>query len=101
VARLTGVGGRDSRRQAYRDVFTAPCQASHRTSAKPTTCRSYFVHIPKAVGGGVIEMRVFVGQGYRVYFTIRDAEIILLLCGGNKSSQQRDIEKAKNLRNQL
>lgn len=55
----------------------------------------------KAVGDGVIEMRVFVGQGYRVYFTIRDAEIILLLCGGNKSSQQRDIEKAKNLRNQL
>ncbi len=46
VARLTGVGGRESRRQAYMDVFTAPCQASHRTAAKPTTCRSHFVHVP-------------------------------------------------------
>ncbi|QCW81345.1 hypothetical protein EQU24_03085 [Methylotuvimicrobium buryatense] len=34
------------RRQAYMDVFTASCQASHRTAVKPTTCRSYFVHIP-------------------------------------------------------
>ncbi len=36
VARLTAVGGRDSRRQAYMDVFTASCQASHRTSTKLT-----------------------------------------------------------------
>ena len=49
VARLAGVGGRDSRRQAYTDVFTASCQASHRTSAKPANCRSYFVHIPKCL----------------------------------------------------
>ncbi|MBU2570601.1 MAG: hypothetical protein KJ725_11350 [Gammaproteobacteria bacterium] len=47
MARLTGVGGRESRRQAYMDVFTASCQASYRIAAKPTTCSSYFVHIPK------------------------------------------------------
>ncbi len=35
------------RRQAYMEVFTASCQASHRIAAKPTTCSSYFVHIPK------------------------------------------------------
>ena len=46
VARLIGVGGRDSRRQAYMDVFTASCQASYRTSTKLTVSGSYFVHIP-------------------------------------------------------
>jgi hypothetical protein len=49
VARLTGVGGRESRRQAYMEVFTASCQASRRTSTVPKTCRSKFVHIPKLV----------------------------------------------------
>jgi putative addiction module killer protein len=51
----------------------------------------------KPVGDGVSEMRIFVGQGYRLYFTIRNGEIIVLLCGGDKSTQQRDIKKAKEL----
>ncbi len=42
----------------------------------------------KSIGDGVSEMRIFVGQGYRLYFT---------LCGGDKSSQQRDIKTAKEL----
>ncbi|WLE99320.1 MAG: hypothetical protein QTN59_20945 [Candidatus Electrothrix communis] len=46
-------------------------------------------------------MRIFVGPGYRLYYVIRDGRIILLLCGGNKSTQDRDIRKAKGMVKQL
>ena len=55
----------------------------------------------KPVGQGVIEMRIFAGPGYRLYFTIRDGELIILLCGGNKSSQSRDITCAQRILNEL
>lgn len=51
----------------------------------------------KAVGDGVFELRVDYGPGYRVYYTQRGEEIILLLIGGDKSTQQSDIEKAKKI----
>lgn len=51
----------------------------------------------KPVGEGVCELRVDFGPGYRVYFGRRDNELILLLMGGDKSTQQRDIAKAKQL----
>lgn len=47
-----------------------------------------------SVGGGVLEMRVHVGPGYRVYFTQRGRSLYLLLCGGDKRSQERDIRQA-------
>ncbi len=49
------------------------------------------------VGDGLSEMRIHFGPGYRVYYANRGAELILLLCGGDKSSQQRDIDAAKKL----
>lgn len=51
----------------------------------------------KALGGGLHEVRVDHGPGYRVYFTYRGQAIILLLCGGDKSGQARDIERARML----
>ncbi len=51
----------------------------------------------KPVGQGVSELRVHYGPGYRVYFTRRGLTIILLLCGGDKSTQSKDIQIAKAL----
>lgn len=51
----------------------------------------------KALGEGVSELRVHYAKGYRVYFKEYGSKIILLLIGGDKSSQTRDIEKAKQL----
>lgn len=53
------------------------------------------------VGEGISEMRVHAGPGYRVYFTRRGQTVYLLLCGGDKSSQQKDIRRAKELLKQL
>jgi len=51
----------------------------------------------KAVGEGVSEMRIAVGAGYRAYFTMRGNTLIVLLCGGDKKTQHRDIKHAAKL----
>ena len=50
----------------------------------------------KTVGEGVLELRLFFGSGYRVYFAEIDNTVVLLLCGGDKGSQRRDIKTAQN-----
>lgn len=49
----------------------------------------------KPVGDGVSELRFTFGPGYRVYYTRRGDVVVILLCGGDKGSQGRDIERAK------
>jgi putative addiction module killer protein len=51
----------------------------------------------RPVGDGVSELRIHYGPGYRLYFVRRGAEIIVLLCGGDKPTQARDIKGAKAL----
>lgn len=51
----------------------------------------------KPIGEGVSEMRIDYGPGHRVYFVQRGAVLVLLLCGGDKKTQDRDIRFAKEL----
>lgn len=51
----------------------------------------------KTLGNGISEMRIDVGSGYRIYFTLRGKVIVILLVGGDKSSQETDIRRAKKL----
>ena len=55
----------------------------------------------KSVGGGVSELRLDFGKGFRLYFTRRGEMLVVLLCGGDKSTQKRDIAKAKRLAREL
>ncbi len=51
----------------------------------------------KPVGEGVSEMRINYGPGYRIYFTKQGSVVVILLCGGSKKTQAKDIKKAKDM----
>lgn len=53
------------------------------------------------VGDGVSELRVHYGPGYRLYIVSQGETVVVLLCGGDKSTQKRDIEKARKLAKEL
>jgi putative addiction module killer protein len=55
----------------------------------------------KPVGNGISEMRINYAKGYRVYFKEKDDKLVILLIGGDKSTQQSDIEKANKIWNKI
>lgn len=54
----------------------------------------------RSLGGGLMEMRIDYGPGYRVYFVRRGTTVVLLLCGGDKRAQRADIVRARKLAEQ-
>jgi putative addiction module killer protein len=55
----------------------------------------------RSLGGGLFEAKIRYGPGYRLYFVNQGERIIVLLCGGDKSTQDRDITRAKELAKEL
>ena len=55
----------------------------------------------RSVGDGIFELKINYGPGYRIYYKKAGTEIVVLLCGGDKSTQEADIAKAKNLLKEL
>lgn len=53
--------------------------------------------VTRDLGDNVSEFKLAFGPGYRIYYTVRNGELIILLAGGDKSTQTADIKKAKNL----
>ena len=51
----------------------------------------------RSVGRGILEMRIDYGPGYRIYYVHRGAQIVVLLCGGDKRTQQQDIKRAQKI----
>jgi putative addiction module killer protein len=67
----------------------------HRIDARLARLRLGNAGDCEPVGGGVYELRLHFGPGYRIYFGQHAAKLVILLCGGDKSTQQRDIQTAK------
>ncbi len=55
----------------------------------------------KQIGPSLFELRFFFGTGFRIYYTIQNSKVVLLLAGGDKSSQKKDIEKLDRLLKEL
>ncbi len=89
--------------KAFRDWFAglADFRAAARIDARIKRLQFGLFGDAKPVGEGVSELRVDYGPGYRVYFTRRGAEVVVLLCGGDKRTQDRDIKWAKALAAEL
>ena len=71
--------------------------AQDRINARLARLRRGHLGDARPVGDGVSEMRINYGPGYRIYFVREGMTIVVLLCGGDKDSQTRDIRRAKRL----
>ena len=76
-------------------------QAARRVQARVDRAEDGNLGDCEPVGEGVSEMRIHYGPGYRVYFVQRGIEIIILLAGGNKATQARDIKSAIEIARQI
>ncbi len=76
-------------------------QAARRVQARIDRAEDGNLGDCEPVGEGVSEMRIHYGPGYRVYFVKRGMEIVILLAGGNKSTQSKDIKIALEIARQL
>lgn len=72
-------------------------RAAQRITARLVRLEAGLFGDTRSVGGGVSELKVDHGPGYRVYFTRRGQEVVILLCGGDKQSQDRDIKIAQRM----
>jgi putative addiction module killer protein len=70
-------------------------QAKAKIAIRIDRLRSGNLGTVASVGGGVSEMKIDHGPGYRVYFVSRGKELVILLCGGDKSTQDKNIKRAK------
>ena len=91
------------RTKAYNDFFGALRDSKAKALIALRIDRLAQGHVGDAapIGEGVSELRLHYGPGYRVYYIQRGAVLIVLLCGGDKSSQQRDIKRAKQMAQNL
>ena len=76
-------------------------RAAERIAQRIVRLQSGLLGDAKPVGGGVSELRIDYGPGYRVYFMQRGRVLIILLCGGDKATQRRDIARARTLAAEL
>jgi len=85
--------------ESFRDWFAGlrDRSAVQRIAARIRRMSSGNLGDTKPAGGGLLEARIDHGPGYRLYFVRRGDALIILLCGGDKGSQERDIAKAKAL----
>lgn len=89
--------------EAFDDWFTGlkDRQAALRVQARIDRAEDGNLGDCVPVGEGVSEMRIHYGPGYRVYFVQRGIEIVILLAGGNKSTQSKDIKTALEIARQI
>jgi putative addiction module killer protein len=76
-------------------------RAAERVAMRIVRLQAGLLGDAKPVGGGVSELRIDYGPGYRVYFVQRGRVLIVLLCGGDKRTQSRDIARARILAAEL
>ena len=76
-------------------------RAAERIAIRIARLRAGLLGDIKPVGGGVSELRIDHGPGYRVYLAQRGRTLVILLCGGDKASQRRDIRRAQALAAEL